>query len=56
MMGVCQMVPLKKRVTGDACSPLHSGGRPNTYGRKGYKAGSYVQENLLESSGLLIDP
>ena len=50
------MAPLKKRGTGDACSPLYSGGRPNTYARKEYKAGSYVQESLLESSGLLIAP
>ena len=45
------MVPLKKRGTGDVRSPLNLGGRSNTYARKEYKAGSYVQESLLESSG-----
>ena len=36
-----------------ACSPLNSGGRPNTYARKECKAGSYVQESLLELKWLL---
>ena len=37
-----------------ACSPLNSGGRPNTYAKKIYKAGSYVQASLLESSGRFV--
>ena len=56
LMAVLPMILLKKRGTGDVRSPLNLGGRSNTYARKEYKAGSYVQESLLESLGLLIAP
>ena len=52
-MAVLPMILLKKRETGDASSPLNLGGRPNTYARKEYKAGSYDQESLLELKWLL---
>ena len=55
-MAVLPMILLKKRGAGDGHSPLNLGGRSNTYARKEYKAGSYVQESLLESLGLLIAP
>ena len=45
------MILRKKRGAGDARSSLNLGGRSNTYARKEYKAGSYVQESLLESWG-----
>ena len=48
------MILLKKRGTGDGRSPFNSGRRRNTYARKEYKVGSYVQESLLESSGRFV--
>ena len=50
------MILRKKRGTGDVRSPLNLSGRSNTYAKKECKAGSYVQESLLESLGLLIAP
>ena len=52
-MAVLPMIVLKKRGAGNVHSPLNSGGRPNTYARKECKAGSYVQESLLEFKWLL---
>ena len=47
------MILLKKRETGDARSPFNSGRRRNNYARKECKAGSYVQESLLDLKWLL---
>ncbi len=46
----------EKVMTFDRFSPLNSGGRPNAYAKTRYKAGSCIQESLLESLGLLIAP
>ena len=47
------MILRKKRGTGDGLSPLNLSGCSNTYAKKECKAGSYVQENLLELKWLL---
>ena len=53
LMALLPMILLKKRGAGDGHSPFNSSGRRNTYVGKEYKAGSYVQESLLELKWLL---
>ena len=48
-MAVCQMVPLKKRGTGDVRSPFNLGGRPNTY------VMYFLHEDILNVAIVLLE-